>query len=255
MWGFAYTQFSEKRKSAAQNAVVVRTRASAAVTAISVKSKVTNQVDFMKIITKRFIPSLLCIVTLSAVLCGCGESSSVTENPISKAKETISVQTTLDLSAEPFIADSSEYNIDLTAEYNEDENTVDTTLTNNTGDLYVFQDSTHYFYKQNGDSWEDVTFIYEDRYSSEAISPKKGENIYTYSFYAYPYSRALSSIDVSQAKKTKYFTSGNYKVAVKVSVCEPLEYDEINNDGKTETIPLYDKNLVTFLKEANFTVE
>lgn len=209
----------------------------------------------MKIITKRFISFLLCIVSLSAVLCGCGESSSTTENPISKAKETISVQTTLDLSAEPFIADSSKYNVDLTAEYNEDENTVDTTLTNNTSDLYVFQDSEHSFYKQNGDRWEDVTFIYEDRYSSEAISPKKGENIYTYSFCAYPNFSRSSSIDVRQAKNTKYFTPGKYKVAVKISVCDPLEYAEVNNDGKTETIPLYDKNLVTFLKEAYFTVE
>ncbi|MGN0491760.1 hypothetical protein [Ruminococcus sp.] len=209
----------------------------------------------MKIITKRFITSLLCIVSLSAVLCGCSESSSNTENPISKAKETICVQTTLDLSAEPFIADSSKYNIDLAAEYNAEENTVDTTLTNNTGDLYVFQDSMHSFYKQNGDSWEDVTFIYEDRYSSEAISPKNGENIYNYSFCAYPNFSRSSSIDVRQARKTKYFSPGKYKVAVKVSVCDPMEYAEVNNDDKTETIPLYDNNLVTFLKEAYFTVE
>lgn len=208
----------------------------------------------MKTNIKKLVSSLLCIASLSAVLCGCGQSNSNVENATSKVEDTTGVQTTFDFSAEPVISDSSKYNIELTAEYNEKENTVDTTLTNNTGDLYVFQGDEHCFYKQNGDDWENVTFNYGGIFDPNSISPKEGENTYSRSFCAYP-STNYNGNDIEKASKTKYFTPGEYKVAVKVSVCDPLEYTEVNNDGKTETIPRYDKNLVSFMKEAYFTVE
>lgn len=208
----------------------------------------------MKTNIKKLISSLLCVVSLSAVLCGCGQSNSNVENPTSKVEDTTVSKTSTANENETFLEDGSKYNIDLTAEYNEEENTVDTTLTNNTGDLYVFQDGEHYFYKQNGDDWENVTFNYGYIFNQDSISPKKGENTYSRSICAYPTTNDNGN-DIDKASKTKYFTPGEYKVAVKVSVCDPLEYMEYDNNGKTETIPRYDKNRVSFMKEAYFTVE
>lgn len=208
----------------------------------------------MKTNIKKLISSLLCIASLSAVLCGCGQSNSNVENPTSKVEDTTVAKTSTTGENETFLEDGSKYNIDLTAEYNEEENTVDTTLTNNTGDLYVFQDGEHYFYKQNGDDWENVTFNYGYIFNQDSISPKKGENTYSRSICAYPTTNDNGN-DIDKASKTKYFTPGEYKVAVKVSVCDPLEYMEYDNNGKTETIPRYDKNRVSFMKEAYFTVE
>lgn len=208
----------------------------------------------MKTNIKKLISSLLCIASLSAVLCGCGQSNSNVENPTSKVEDTTVSKTSTANENETFLEDGSKYNIDLTAEYNEEENTVDTTLTNNTGDLYVFQDGEHYFYKQNGDDWENVTFNYGYIFNQDSISPKKGENTYSRSICAYPTTNDNGN-DIDKASKTKYFTPGEYKVAVKVSVCDPLEYMEYDNNGKTETIPRYDKNRVSFMKEAYFTVE
>lgn len=208
----------------------------------------------MKTNIKKLISSLLCVVSLSAVLCGCGQSNSNVENPTSKVEDTTVSKTSTANENETFLEDGSKYNIDLTAEYNEEENTVDTTLTNNTGDLYVFQDGEHYFYKQNGDDWENVTFNYGYIFNQDSISPKKGENTYSRSICAYPTTNDNVN-DIEKASKTKYFTPGEYKVAVKVSVCDPLEYMEYDNNGKTETIPRYDKNRVSFMKEAYFTVE
>lgn len=208
----------------------------------------------MKTNIKKLISSLLCIASLSAVLCGCGQSNSNVENPTSKVEDTTVAKTSTTGENETFLEDGSKYNIDLTAEYNEEENTVDTILTNNTGDLYVFQDGEHYFYKQNGDDWENVTFNYGYIFNQDSISPKKGENTYSRSICAYPTTNDNVN-DIEKASKTKYFTPGEYKVAVKVSVCDPLEYMEYDNNGKTETIPRYDKNRVSFMKEAYFTVE
>lgn len=208
----------------------------------------------MKTNIKKLVSSLLCIASLSAVLCGCGQSNSNVENPTSKVEDTTVAKTSTTGENETFLEDGSKYNIDLTAEYNEEENTVDTTLTNNTGDLYVFQDGEHYFYKQNGDDWENVTFNYGYIFNQDSISPKKGENTYSRSICAYPTTNDNGN-DIDKASKTKYFTPGEYKVAVKVSVCDPLEYMEYDNNGKTETIPRYDKNRVSFMKEAYFTVE
>lgn len=208
----------------------------------------------MKTNIKKLISSLLCIASLSAVLCGCGQSASDTENTTSKIEDTTVAKTSADNENETFLEDGSKYNIELTAKYNEEENTVDTTLTNNTGDLYVFQDGEHYFYKQNGDDWENVTFNYGYIFNQDSISPKKGENTYSRSICAYPTTNDNGN-DIDKASKTKYFTPGEYKVAVKVSVCDPLEYMEYDNNGKTETIPRYDKNRVSFMKEAYFTVE
>ncbi len=208
----------------------------------------------MKLIIKRFISSFLCIVLLSAFLCGCGASNSNIENTTSKVEDTTVAKTSTANEYETFLEDGSKYNIDLTAEYNKEENSVDTTLTNNTGDLYIFQEGEHHFYKQNGNNWEDVTFSYGYIFNQESISPKKGENTYNSSFCAYPSSNDNGN-DINEARKTKYFTPGKYKIAVKVSVCDPLEYMEVNNDGKTETFPRYDKNRFSFMKEAYFTVE
>lgn len=174
-------------------------------------------------------------------LCGCGKESSNVENTTSKVEGTT-------------VSDGSEYDIDLTAEYNEKENTVVTTLTNNTGDFYVFQEPEHDFYKQKGNDWENITFDYGTLLSSQSISPKAGENIYIRSIAAYPNSNSNEN-DIDKAMKTKYFTPGKYKVAVKISVCVPTEYMEVKNDGKTETMPIPEKNKVTFSKEAVFTVE
>lgn len=208
----------------------------------------------MKTNIKKLISSLLCIASLSAVLCGCGQSNSNVENPTSKVEDTTVAKTSTANENETLLEDGSKYNIELTAKYNEEENTVDTTLTNNTGDLYVFQDGEHYFYKQNGDEWENVTFNYGYIFNQDSISPKKGENTYSRSICAYPTTNDNVN-DIEKASKTKYFTPGEYKVAVKVSVCDPLEYMEYDNNGKTETIPRYDKNRVSFMKEAYFTVE
>lgn len=208
----------------------------------------------MKTNIKKLISSLLCIASLSAVLCGCGQSNSNVENPTSKVEDTTVSKTSTANENETLLEDGSKYNIELTAKYNEEENTVDTTLTNNTGDLYVFQDGEHYFYKQNGDDWENVTFNYGYIFNQDSISPKKGENTYSRSICAYPTTNDNGN-DIDKASKTKYFTPGEYKVAVKVSVCDPLEYMEYDNNGKTETIPRYDKNRVSFMKEAYFTVE
>lgn len=208
----------------------------------------------MKTNIKKLISSLLCIASLSAVLCGCGQSNSNVENPTSKVEDTTVAKTSTANENETLLEDGSKYNIELTAKYNEEENTVDTTLTNNTGDLYVFQDGEHYFYKQNGDDWENITFNYGYIFNQDSISPKKGENTYSRSICAYPTTNDNDN-DIDKASKTKYFTPGEYKVAVKVSVCDPLEYMEYDNNGKTETIPRYDKNRVSFMKEAYFTVE
>ncbi|MCI2112533.1 hypothetical protein [Ruminococcus sp.] len=198
---------------------------------------------------------LVFIVTvLSVVLYGCSSSSSITENTTSKVEDTTVAETSTANEYETFLEDGSKYNIDLTAKYNEEENTVDTILTNNTGDLYVFPGDEHYFYKQDGDNWENVTFSYGYIFNQDSISPKKGENTYNRSFCAYPSSNDNGN-DINEARKTKYFTPGKYKIAVKLSICDPLEYTEIDNDGKTETFPRYDKNRFSFMKEAYFIVE
>ena len=194
------------------------------------------------------------ITVLSVALYGCSGNSPNAENATSKVENTTTAETSAANEYETFLEDGSKYNIDLTAEYNEEENSVDTILTNNTGDLYVFPCDEHHFYKQKGNNWEDVTFSYGYIFNQDSISPKKGENTYNRSFCAYPSSNDNGN-DINEARKTKYFTPGKYKIAVRVSVCDPLEYMEINNDGKTETFPRYDKNRFSFMKEAYFIVE
>lgn len=210
----------------------------------------------MKIITKRFIASLLCIASLFAVLCGCGQSASDTESTTSKVEDTTVAKTPADNENETFLEDGSKYNIDLTAEYNEEKNTVDTILTNNTENIPVFQEYEHFFYKQNGSKWDNITFSYGalSTWSTEAALPIDGENTLHKSISAYPTTNDNGN-DIDKASKTKYFTPGNYKVAVKIRLSDPLEYMEYDNNGKTETIPRYDKNIITFMKEAYFTVE
>ena len=197
---------------------------------------------------------LSAVISLSIILFGCASNSQKSKNTTSKVEDTTVAKTSTANENETLLEDGSKYNIELTAKYNEEENTVDTTLTNNTGDLYVFQDVEHYFYKQNGDDWENVTLNYGYIFNQDSISPKKGENTYSRSICAYPTTNDNGN-DIDKASKTKYFTPGEYKVAVKVSVCDPLEYMEYDNNGKTETIPRYDKNRVSFMKEAYFTVE
>lgn len=198
---------------------------------------------------------LVFIVTvLSVVLYGCSSNSPHTENATSKVEDTTVAETSTANKDETFLENSSKYNIGLTAKYNEEENSVDTILTNNTGNLYVFPGDKHYFYKQDGDNWENVTFSYGYIFNQDSISPKNGENTYIRSFCAYPSSNDNGN-DINEARKTKYFTPGKYKIAVKLSVCDPLEYIEIDNDGKTETFPRYDKNRFSFMKEAYFIVE
>lgn len=210
----------------------------------------------MKTNIKKLISSLLCIASLSAVLCGCGQSNSNVENPTSKVEDTTVSKTSTANENETFLEDGSKYNIDLMAEYNEEENTVDTILTNNTENLHVFQESEHFVYKQNGNKWDNITFSYGalSTWSPEVALPIDGENTLHNSIPAYPSSNDNGN-DINEARRTKYFTPGKYKIAVKVSVCDPLEYMEINNDGKMETFPRYDKNRVSFMKEAYFTVE
>ena len=210
----------------------------------------------MKTNIKKLISSLLCMASLSAVLCGCGQSNSNVENPTSKVEDTTVSKTSTANENETFLEDGSKYNIDLTAEYNEEENTVDTILTNNTENIPVFQEHEHLFYKQNGNKWDNITFSYGalSTWSTEAALPIDGENTLDISISAYPTTNDNGN-DIDKASKTKYFTPGEYKVAVKVSVCDPLEYMEYDNNGKTETIPRYDKNRVSFMKEAYFTVE
>lgn len=86
-------------------------------------------------------------------------------------------------------------------------------------------------------------------------SPKAGENTCFRSYAAYQTTNDNGN-DINKAVETK-LTPGKYKTAVLVSVCDPLEYAEIDSDsdGKTETVPIYEKNKVSFLKEAYFTVE
>ena len=210
----------------------------------------------MKTNIKKLISSLLCMASLSAVLCGCGQSNSNVENPTSKVEDTTVSKTSTANENETFLEDGSKYNIDLTAEYNEEENTVDTILTNNTENIPVFQEHEHLFYKQNGNKWDNITFSYGalSTWGTEAALPIDGENTLHKSISAYPTTNDNGN-DIDKASKTKYFTPGEYKVAVKVSVCVPLEYMEYDNIGKTETIARYDKNRVSFMKEAYFTVE
>lgn len=181
----------------------------------------------MKTNIKKLISSLLCIASLSAVLCGCGQSNSNVENPTSKVEDTTVPKTSTANENETFLEDGSKYNIDLTAKYNEKENTIDTILTNNTENLHVFQESEHFVYKQNGNKWDNITFSYGalSTWSPEVALPIDGENTLHNSIPAYPSSNDNGN-DIDKASKTKYFTPGEYKVAVKVSVCDPLEYME-----------------------------
>ncbi len=196
------------------------------------------------------------ITVLSVALYGCSSNSPNIENTTSKDEDTTVAETSTVNEYETFLEDGSKYNIDLTAKYNEKENTIDTILTNNTENLHVFQESEHFVYKQNGNKWDNITFSYGalSTWSPEVALPIDGENTLHNSIPAYPSSNDNGN-DINEARKTKYFTPGKYKIAVRVSVCDPLEYMEINNDGKMETFPRYDKNRFTFLKEAYFIVE
>ena len=75
----------------------------------------------MKTNIKKLISSLLCMASLSAVLCGCGQSNSNVENPTSKVEDTTVSKTSTANENETFLEDGSKYNIDLMAEYNEEE--------------------------------------------------------------------------------------------------------------------------------------
>ena len=132
----------------------------------------------MKLIIKRSISSFLCIVLLSAFLCGCGASNSNIENTTSKVEDTTVAETSTVNEYETFLEDGSKYNIDLTAKYNEKENTIDTILTNNTENLHVFQESEHFVYKQDGNKWDNITFSYGafSTWSPEVALPIDGEN-------------------------------------------------------------------------------
>lgn len=94
---------------------------------------------------------ILSVAALLATASGCFVSTSIS-----------SADTTKTTSAETETKSTYEnkYDIELTAEYNETKNTVDAVLTNNTGDLYAFLEDEHYFYKQNGNAWENITFNY-----------------------------------------------------------------------------------------------
>lgn len=120
--------------------------------------------------------------------------------------------------------------IELTAVFNKEENTVDTVLTNNTGDATIYCNGEYKLYKQNGDEWEDASFAYATYAIETAVLPQEGENVYERSYAAYP-STNDDGNDISEAKDTQYLEAGTYKITIPLSF-ESTEAERTSAEAK-----------------------
>ncbi len=149
-------------------------------------------------------------------------------------------------------SENKSYNIKLTAKYEKDSKSVITTITNNTEKLAVYQDSAHYLYKKNNSKWEDITPDYADiGVSYHYVSPDKGENVFDFKYPVYD----TTFDDSSKKIKEKGLEKGEYKISVKVYVCDPTEY-YINKDakGNESKVPDFNKNRQEMYIDALFSV-
>ena len=187
---------------------------------------------------KRFsiIAGLLIIMVL--VLSGCGGN--------------------VNISTAPTTAEEKEYDIDLKAEFNKEENCVDLVITNNTKTLFIYpSDNDYYFYKENNGKWESINWFASAHFSSTPLplSPVEGDNVDHRSIAAYPCTNDNNN-NIALAQKTQYLQPGNYKISYNIEVLDPTEYFELkDNEGEVATYPNYKGNKVDVREVAYFTVE
>ena len=187
---------------------------------------------------KRFsiIAELLIIMVL--VLSGCGGN--------------------VNISTAPTTAEEKEYDIDLKAEFNKEENCVDLVITNNTKTLFIYpSDNDYYFYKENDGKWESINWFASAHFSSTppGVSPVEGHNVHHRSIAAYPCTNDNNN-NIALAQKTQYLQPGNYKISYNIEVLDPTEYFELkDNEGEVATYANYFDNKVDVRKVAFFTVE
>ena len=186
---------------------------------------------------KRFsiIAGLLIIMVL--VLSGCGGN--------------------VNISTAPTTAEEKEYDIDLKAEFNKEENCVDLVITNNTKNYVIYPDHDYYFYKENDGKWESINWFASAHFSSTPLplSPVEGDNVHHRSIAAYPCTNDNNN-NIALAQKTQYLQPGNYKLSLHIEVLDPTEYFELkDNEGEVATYPNYKGNKVDVREVAYFTVE
>lgn len=186
---------------------------------------------------KRFsiIAELLIIMVL--VLSGCGGN--------------------VNISTAPTTAEEKEYDIDLKAEFNKEENCVDLVVTNNTKNYVIYPDHDYYFYKENDGKWESINWFASAHFSSTPLplSPVEGDNVDHRSIAAYPCTNDNNN-NIALAQKTQYLQPGNYKLSLHIEVLDPTEYFELkDNEGEVATYPNYKGNKVDVREVAYFTVE
>lgn len=150
---------------------------------------------------------------------------------------------------------ANKYDIDLEATYDKENKKVLTTLTNNTGNLVVYQESEYYLLKKSGSKWKDITPSYADIATNPApIYPQKGKNVFKSEHPVYD-----TDFDNSEEAENYVKTSlepGDYKISVKICVCDPTVYINWSEDNKkTKKFPDFNKNRKEFYLEAHFTVE
>ena len=161
-------------------------------------------------------------------------------------------------STAPTSAEEKEYDIDLKAEFNKEENCVDLVVTNNTKTYVIYpSDREYYFYKENDGKWESINWFASAGFDTTppGVSPVEGNNVDHRSIAAYPCTNDNNN-NIALAKKTQYLQPGDYKISLHIEVLDPTEYFELkDNEGEVATYSDYFGNKVDVREVAYFTVE
>lgn len=187
---------------------------------------------------KRFsIMTKVLLVIMVLVLSGCGGN--------------------IDNSTAPTTAEEKDYDIDLKAEFNKEENCVDLVITNNTKNHVIYPDHDYYFYKENNGKWESINWFASAGFDTTplGVSPVEGHNVQHRSIAAYPCTNDNNN-NIAVAQKTQYLHPGNYKISYNIEVLDPTEYFELkDSEGEEATYSDYFGNKVDVREVAYFTVE
>lgn len=155
---------------------------------------------------KILILALICTSGIS-VLFGCSDSNS-----------TISDSTT---------TTATKANIDFTAHFNKDNKTIQTTLTNNTGDKILYYNRLYKLYKKDDSEWTDVTFEYATYSMEYHLLPDSGINSVDLDYPAY--NNAGENINFAEEKAK--LEPGTYKITIDVNAFP---------ESEAKTLPAYD---------------
>ncbi len=140
---------------------------------------------------------------------------------------TLGVSTLYGCSAE----NSTNANINFSAQYNTEDKQINTVLTNDTGDEVLLYNKIYKLYKKDGNEWTNITFEHADYGTSRQLFPEKDINSTELSFSAY--NTAGENLDLTKEIENGGLESGEYKITVDVDIYDNSDFTVISKDDDT----------------------